>query len=75
MIIVVVEQSASMISPSVAHQSTWFSSYCVASWQNKNNHILSQTLTQARTHTQTTERGQRALQNETKNESLYINIT
>lgn len=74
MIIVVVEQSASMISPSVAHQSTWFSSYCVASWQqNKNNHILSQTLTHART--QTTERGQRALQNETKNESLYINIT
>lgn len=50
MIIVVVEQSASMISPSVAHQSTWFSSYCVASWQNKNNHILSQTLTHARTH-------------------------
>lgn len=73
MIIVVVEQSASMTSPSVAHQSTWFSSYCVASWQNKNNHILSQTLTHART--QTTERGQRALQNETKNESLYINIT
>lgn len=57
MIIVVVEQSASMISPSVAHQSTWFSSYCVASWQNKNNHILSQTLMHARTHTQTTERG------------------
>lgn len=47
MIIVVVEQSASMISPSVAHQSTWFTSYYVASWQNKNNHILSQTLTHA----------------------------